>query len=52
MQDSYWLVQVEKNGEGKVCLKFCGHFYISAKHMAYVIAFFGFVMSYLFHYFQ
>jgi len=55
MQGNSWAVQIKKNEKGKVCLKFCGHFYISAKQMAYVISAFiafGSAISYIFHYFQ
>jgi len=55
MQGNYWAVQIEKNEQGKVRLKFCGYFYVSAKQMSYLIAAlaaFGFAISYLTHYFH
>ncbi len=55
MQGNYWAVQLEKNEGGKVCLKFCGCFHVSAKQFAYVITalvVFGSAISYVFHYFQ
>ncbi len=55
MQVNYWAVQIEKNKKGKVCLKFCGHFYISPKQIAYVITFLvavGSTISYVIRYFQ
>jgi len=55
MHSNYWAVQIEKNEKGKVCLKFCGYFYISAKQMTYIITalvVFGSAISYVIHYFQ
>ncbi len=34
-------VQVERNGKGKVSLKFWGYFNLSARHVGYAIAFFA-----------
>lgn len=55
MQGNYWLVQFEKNDDGKVCLKFYGRFYISAKHLICLITgltAIGSAVSYGIHYFQ
>ncbi len=55
MQGNYWAVQIETNEEGKVCLKFCGYFHVSAKQFAYVfiaLVAFGSATSYVIHYFQ
>ncbi len=54
MKNSYWIVQIEKSNEGKVCLKYWGYLNISAKHKAYVVtvlAVFGSAISYVIHYF-
>jgi len=53
MQGNYWAVQVSKNEEGKIYLKFCRCFPISAKQMAYIVtglAAFGSAISYIIHY--
>ncbi len=53
MQGNYWVVQIEKNEEGEVYLKFCGYFPISAKQVTYIVtgvAAFGSAVSYIIHY--
>ena len=53
MQGNSWVVQIEKNDEGKVCLKFRGSFYISAKQVVYgltILIALGSTVSYIIHY--
>ncbi len=52
MQANHWVVQIEKNEEGKVCLKFCGYFNIPGKQMAGLIIVFAAAISYIIHYLQ
>lgn len=53
MHGNYWAVQISKNEEGKVYLKFCGYFHISAKQMASIVTglvAFSSAISYVIHY--
>lgn len=55
MRDNYWVVQIEKNGKGKVRLKFRGYFNIPAKHAACFITAlvaFGFTVFSIIRYLQ
>lgn len=53
MQGNYWAFQVVKNEKDRVCLKFYGRFYVSFKHLAYLVIHLvvvGAVVSSVIHY--
>lgn len=53
MQGNYWVFQIVKNERDKVCLKFYGRFYVSIKHLAFLLIYLvviGSVVSSVVHY--